>query len=193
MSGIGSSTCALSLNRNSGLLLASGYNKFRQTVSLTLTGHSPSTAANLVLLMFRPSATLCASAASFVASGANAVSTIETNTTPILGFMAPTAGPIVGNGVIRTLVMRLYDGSTTEKIGEGWFNLRGTGDEATFGDPPAPPVEPGANFVSGNMAMQDGYWYGRNDDDGLWYPLGFSGTSGAVQLDLGGTGIVITP
>ena len=193
MSGIGSSTCALTLNRNSGLLIASGYNKFRHTVNLTLSGHSPSVADNLVLLMFRPSAILCASASAFFASDANAVSSIETNTTPIVGIMAPTAGPTVGNGVIRTLIMRLYDGSTTEKIGEGWFNLRGTGEEATLGTPAAPPVLPGANFIAGNMAMQDGYWYGRNDDDGLWYPIGFSGTSGAVQIDLGGTGIVITP
>jgi hypothetical protein len=191
MSGIGSSSCVLVLDRDRGFLRATGYNKFRQTVNLTLTGHTPSAAANLVLMLFRPDATLCASAAAFSGSTASAVSAVETNTTPILNIMAPTGKTPVGNGAIRSFIMRLYDGSTTEKIGEGWMSLRGTGEEATLGSPAAPPAEPGANFKAGNMAMQDGYWYGRNDDDGLWYPIGFSGASGAIQIDLGGTGIVI--
>jgi hypothetical protein len=162
MSGIGSSSCVLSLDRDNGVLKASGYNKFRHTVNLTISGHTPSTAANLVLMLFRPGSTLCASAAAFTGTNLSAVSAVETNTTPILAIMAPTGKTPVGNGAIRSFIMRLYDGSTTEKIGEG------------------------------NMAMQDGYWYGRNDDDGLWYPIGFSGTSGAIQIDLGGTGIVIS-
>jgi hypothetical protein len=192
MSGIGSSSCVLSLDRDNGVLKASGYNKFRHTVNLTISGHTPSTAANLVLMLFRPGSTLCASAAAFTGTNLSAVSAVETNTTPILAIMAPTGKTPVGNGAIRSFIMRLYDGSTTEKIGEGWMNIRGTGDEATMGSLPVPPAEPGANFKAGNMAMQDGYWYGRNDDDGLWYPIGFSGTSGAIQIDLGGTGIVIS-
>jgi hypothetical protein len=191
MSGIGSSSCALTLDRDIGLLKAVGHNKFRHTVNLTLAGHTPSTAANLVFMLFRPSSTLCASGAAFIGTTASATSAVETNTTPIAAIFAPTGGVPVGEGAIREFVMRLYDGSTTEKIGEGILQLRGTGDEATLGSLPIPPAEPGANFKSGNMAMQDGYWYGRNDDDGLWYPIGFSGTSGAIQIDLGGTGIVI--
>ena len=191
MSGIGSSTCAVTLDRNTGMIKAIGYNKFRHTVNLTLTGHSPTAAANLALLLFRPGATLCASAAAFSGGTDTALSAMETNTTPIAAIMAPTAGIPVGEGAIRLFIMRLYDGSTTEKIGEGLLSIRGTGDQATFGSLPVPPAEPGANFKSGNMAMQNGYWYGRNDDDGLWYPIGFSGTDGAIQIDFGGTGIVI--
>jgi hypothetical protein len=191
MSGIGSSACALTLTRSTGFMLASGYNKFRHTLNLTLTGHSPSAAANLVFMLFRPGATLCSSAAVFTGDTTTALSAIETNTTPILNVMAPTGGTPVAEGAIRSFIMRLYDGASTEKIGEGWLSLRGTGEEATLGTPATPPAEPGANFKAGNMAMYDGYWYGRNDDDGLWYPIGFSSSNGGIHIDLGTTGIVI--
>lgn len=186
MSGIGSVNVSLSVNRDKHIVQSAGSPYFKQTMNLTLTGYAPATLANVAVMLFRPDGTLCATAEPFELSGGAAVSAMETNTTPISSIMAA-----IGNGIPRLFTMRIYDGATTEKIAEGWLPLRGIGADAWPGGDPTPPIEPGVNAKYGNLAYYNGRWYGLNEDDNLWYPVGFSGPGGAVQLDVGGTGIVI--
>lgn len=186
MSGIGASDVALSINRTQHTVGISGSPYFKQTLNLTLAGYSPSTLANIAVMLFRPDNTLCATAEPFEVSNGVAISAMETNTTPIASIMAT-----IGNGVPRLFTMRIYDGATTEKIAENWLRLRGIGADSWPGSDPTPPIEPGVNAKYGNLAYNNGRWYGLNEDDNLWYPVGFSGPGGAVQIDVGGTGIVI--
>ena len=161
MSGIGSNACTLRLN-SAGILTASGYNKFRHTLQLTLKDFSLATVPNPVFLLFRPETTLAASGTiivdpitqvstgkMFSQAGSDAEGSIETNTTPIAGVFVPANKPPIGEGVIRTFIMRLYNGDTTEKIGEGWIPLRGTGIVDFIGNLPTPPVGPGVNAKMG--------------------------------------------
>lgn len=187
MSGIGASTCTLAVTRSLREILKSGTNFHRQAVSVTMTGHSPTAAANLALFLFRGGVEV-ANGGVFSGTIASALGSIDLNTTELELVMVGVA-----HGEARELWMRLYDGSTAEKLGEGAFDVIGEGTSYTddMGADPSTPLE-GTTVIWGKLAKYGGVSYGLNDDDGLWYPVSFRGPGGQIHLELGETGIVIT-
>ena len=187
MSGIGSSPCTLTLNRTKRALVKAGTNHFRQEVSATLTGHSPTNAANLALFMFKGN-TLVATGGTFSGTSSSATGAIDLNTTELAALMSGAR-----TGAVRTALMRLYDGSSTELIGTGMFDIIAVEEEYDddSGETPVSPVT-GTTVIWGKLAKSGSATYGLNETDGLWYPITFLGAGGAMQLDFGVTGITIT-
>lgn len=188
MSGIGSSSCTIRVDRNRRSAVKTGFNHFRQSVNATISGHSPTNAENIALFLLHGNA-LVANGGVFAASGANAVGSIETNTTELASALANSR-----TGASRVLTMRIWDGNSAELIASGLFEIYSVAE--LYGtDSGAEPVSPvdGTTVIWGKLAYYGGATYGKNDTDGLWYPLTFQGAGGLIHLDLGTTGITITP
>ena len=192
MSAIGSSTCTVVVDRSARTIKHSGVNWYTQAVTATVSGFGAAVAANLALLFYRNIAgvmTNVANGGTMVASGSNAVATIQTYTA---GLATVFTGVKVG--AIRVLDMLLYDGDSLELLGTGWFNLRSTAYTHPSDASAAAAVTPitGTTVVWGNLAKSGSTIYGKNEDDGLWYPVTFHGAGADIHLNLGETGIVIT-
>jgi hypothetical protein len=187
MSGIGSSTCTLTLTRASRKLVKSGTNHFWQDVSATITGHSPTNAENLALFLFKGN-TLVASGGLFSGTSSSATGAIALNTTELETLMTGAR-----TGAVRSALARLYDGSSKELIGTGFFDIIAVADDYDD-DSGATAVTPvtGTTVIWGKLAKIGSATYGKNETDGLWYPITFLGAGGAMQLDFGVTGITIT-
>lgn len=189
MSGIGSSALTAVLTRGARSLRLDGDSWHRQELSITLTGHSPATPENLVMVGYR-NGVLVATVASFAGTSSSATGTLDTNTEEM-----EDAFEDISAGAIQNIDLRLWDQSSQELIGLGVLELRSTG--FTYSDDTgATPVTPvsGTTIIWGKLALYSGKTYLKNDEDGLWYPFSLKGSGETIHEEYDETGgITITP
>lgn len=188
MSGIGSSTANVTVTRSKRRMDFDGINWFRQDIALTLTGHSPSTPENLVLVGYR-GATLVMASPSFAGTSSSATGTISTNTTELQTKIAD-----MQIGGVCTVAMRLWDQASLELIASGVLDILAP-KYAYSTDTGATPVTPisGSTIIWGKLALYNGITYRKNDDDGLWYPTSLRGTGDQMHDELDETGGIVIP
>lgn len=163
MASIGTSACTVALTQSKRKIVKSGTNFFRQLLTVTVSGISGLTVPNLVLLLFRGT-TQVANCPTFTVSGANAVGSIDTNTTELQTAISGKA-----NGEIITLTARLWDKVSGELLAEGDFDILGTANTYS-GDGGAAAVVPvtGSTLKWGDFAVVGSNTYRLNKTTGLY-------------------------
>ena len=181
MSGIGASSLAIAVTRAAKKLVLTGTNWFREDIAVSITGFSPSTAENLVMVVYQGD-TLVVTGQGFTGS-TTASGTVETNTEELEVFM-----DAVPDGAIRTFDVFLWDAQSLVMLGSTKWNILGV--RGYSASTPVTPIT-GSTVIWGNIAMYNGTTYVKSLTDGLWYPFALNGSGTGVTEATGTTGIVI--
>jgi len=185
---VGASACSIAVSRSVRRITATGSNWFRQLLNLTVTGHTPSAAANLALFAYRGD-TLVATASAMTGSSDTATATMDTNTTDMEAFCKDTQF-----GSVRALTLRLWDAdpASTELIASGTLPLWCPGTDYA-NDSGAAAVSPitASTVKIGIFAFYNGLTYGLNSADSLYYRISFDGAGATIHWHFEEAGISI--
>lgn len=181
---IGKSPCSIKINRPRRLATIVGNNWSSQELDLTLTGHSPTDAPKIAILVYRGN-TLVATAGALAGTTSSATGKLDMFTTPAESVFAS-----VPKGEIRSFSLRIWDAvSTLELIGTGDLAILSSGSQYP-GSTPVPPIPP-STLKIGIFAFYNGLTYGLNSSDGLYYPISFSGAGEQIHWHYDEAGISI--
>jgi hypothetical protein len=182
---VGTAAIAAAVTLNTRNIVISGdLAWFRKLVTLTVSGVTGHTAANLVAFLYR-NATLVALASSPTDSGGGVcVFSLDLNTAELEDFMD------VESGEPRDFDLFIYDSEATslELLGQCRFEVLGNRDYAAVS--PIPPLSSTTVFI-GSFAFYNGKTYLRSSTDGLYYEFAAYGAGQTVSDALSTTGITI--
>jgi hypothetical protein len=154
-------------------------------VQVSMLGHSPTIAANLLLRLYRGTVNV-ANCATFIGSPTS-VGAIDLSTAAMV-----TAFTDVDPGVVLELSATLVDNSVGDVFAWGAFAVQGSYFNNSGGIVPVPTPGTGlAAGVYGNRYYDGSFWYVYSATDDLWHKETAVGTGDQIHYVLADTGIAI--